>query len=182
MIETLPWIKREFNFNLPVGVFPVLLERLRDTPAQAKPLIVGISEEMLAMRPNGKWSVKDHLGHLVDLRALDEQRLREFLGRAKVLSAADFGNRATEHRNHHQTPVTEILRQLHAAREELVRKLDALTEEDVGISALHPRLQKPMRIIDWVYFVAEHDDHHLAAARRALWSGNKQAIIEGGGS
>jgi len=95
VIEIVPWIKREFAFDLPVGVFPPLLERLRGTPARAKQLIVGISEEMLAARPNGKWSVKDHLGHLVDLRALDEQRLREFLGRAKVLSAADASNRAT---------------------------------------------------------------------------------------
>jgi hypothetical protein len=26
----------------------------------------------------------------------------------------------------------------------------------------HPRLQTPMRLIDHLYFVAEHDDHHLA--------------------
>lgn len=173
MIEPLPWMKREFTFDLPVGVFPALLERLRGTPARAKQLIVGISEEMLAARPNGKWSAKEHLGHLVDLRALDEQRLQEFLGRANVLSAADTSNRATEHGNHRQTSVVEILGQLRAAREDLVRKLEALTEEEVGISALHGRLQKPMRLIDWVYFVAEHDDHHFAAARRAILSVRK---------
>jgi hypothetical protein len=178
VIEIVPWIKREFAFDLPVGVFPPLVERLRGTPARAKQLIVGISEEMLAARPNGKWSVKDHLGHLVDLRALDEQRLREFLGRAKVLSAADASNRATEHGNHRQTPVAEILGELRAAREKLVRKLDALKAEDVGISALHPRLQKPMRVIDWVYFVAEHNDHHLATARRAILSVSKRPITD----
>jgi hypothetical protein len=30
------------------------------------------------------------------------------------------------------------------------------------MSALHPRLKTPMRIIDLFLFVAEHDDHHLA--------------------
>jgi hypothetical protein len=64
----------------------------------------------------------------------------------------------------------------------LVRKLDALREEEVGISAVHPRLQTSIRIIDWIYFVAEHDDHHLATARRAIWSSNNQAITEGGES
>jgi hypothetical protein len=26
----------------------------------------------------------------------------------------------------------------------------------------HPRLKTPMRLADHLYFVAEHDDHHLA--------------------
>jgi hypothetical protein len=29
-------------------------------------------------------------------------------------------------------------------------------------TALHPRLNVPMRVLDWAYFIAEHDDHHLA--------------------
>jgi hypothetical protein len=27
---------------------------------------------------------------------------------------------------------------------------------------VHPRLRQPMRFVDHLYFVAEHDDHHLA--------------------
>ena len=178
MIEIVPWMRREFTFDLGVGVFPALLERLRGTPARAERLIMGIPEEMLATHPNGKWSVKDHLGHLVDLGALDERRLREFLGRAKVLSGADSSNRATERGNHRETPVAGILRKLRVGREELVHKLDALTEEEVGISAVHPRLQTSMRVIDWVYFVAEHDDHHLAMARRAILSASGKAVTD----
>ncbi len=30
----------------------------------------------------------------------------------------------------------------------------------LSISARHPRLMQPMRMIDLLYFVAEHDDHH----------------------
>jgi hypothetical protein len=37
-----------------------------------------------------------------------------------------------------------------------------LTDEDLDKSSLHPRLMKPMKIIDLAFFVAEHDDHHLA--------------------
>jgi DinB superfamily len=178
MIEIRQWMKREFTFDLPIDVFPVLLERLRGTPARAKELVVGVSDEMLATRPNGKWSAKDHLGHLVDLQPLDEQRLHEFLARTPVMSAADISNRATEHGSHRQTPVAQILMQLSVGREELVRKLDALTAKEVGISAVHPRLQKLMRVLDWVYFVAEHDDHHLAKARRVILSTDKQARTE----
>lgn len=168
MIEIRPWRKRQFSFDQPIDVFPALLERLRGTPARARELLAGVSDEVLATRPNGKWSAKDHLGHLVDLQPLDEQRLHEFLARTPALSAADISNRATEQGNHRQTPCAHILGRLRIGREELVVKLAALTAEEVGISAVHPRLQKPMRVLDWVYFVAEHDDHHLAKARQAI--------------
>jgi DinB superfamily len=174
MIEIRPWMKREFSFDQPIDVFPALLERLRGTPARARELIAGVSDDVLAKRPNGKWSAKDHLGHLVDLQPLDEQRLHEFLARTRVLSPADISNRATEQGNHRQTPCAHILGRLRIGREELVVKLDALTAEEIAISAVHPRLQKPMRVLDWVYFVAEHDDHHLAKARRAILSRDKR--------
>lgn len=171
-------MKREFSLDQPIEVFPALLERLRGTPARGEELVAGVLEETLAVRPNGKWAVKDHLGHLIDLQPLDERRLDEFLARTPVLSAADVSNRATEYGNHRQTPVGQILKQLRTGRDELVRRLDALTEGEVGMSAVHPRLQKPMRVLDWVYFVAEHDDHHLAKARRAiLWAGKRATTL-----
>jgi hypothetical protein len=40
----------------------------------------------------------------------------------------------------------------------------------VAVGAIHPRLRTRIRLIDWAQFVAEHDDHHLAAAREALRS------------
>ena len=47
--------------------FPALLERLGGTPARAEELVAGVLEETLAVRPNGKWAAKDHLGHPKDL-------------------------------------------------------------------------------------------------------------------
>ena len=40
--------------------------------------------------------------------------------------------------------------------------LQNINESDLEKSALHPRLGTPMRLIDLAFFVAEHDDHHLA--------------------
>jgi hypothetical protein len=169
MIEPIPWTERKFTFDQPVGVFPTLLKRLRGTPVRAAGLVAGLPETTLAARSNGSWSVKEHLGHLDDLQPLDDKRLREFLSRAPILSPADMSNRATEEANHRGTAIADILRRLSAGRSELVGKLEALNETEVSITALHPRLQKPMRLLDWAYFVAEHDDHHLAKARRVIW-------------
>lgn len=165
MIAQIAWLDREFVFDQPIGVFPPLLERLRGTPVRAKQLVAGLSEDMLATRVAEKWSVKEHLGHLVELQTLDDQRLCEFLNRIAILSPADTQNRPTVDAHHRRVPIVDILRKLAAGRDRLIRRLEVLIEEEVEITAIHPRLQKPMRILDWAYFVAEHDDHHLALAR-----------------
>ncbi len=168
MIDPVPWTQREFSFDQPIGIFPSILERLRGTPLRAAELVAGIPDESLGRRVNGRWSAKEHLGHLVDLEALDKIRLNEFLNHAATLSPADPENRTTEDANHSATTTEVILRRMREGRRGLVETLELLTEREVGIVSVHPRLQKPMRLLDWAYFVAEHDDHHLAQARRAI--------------
>lgn len=174
MIEPIAWLDRQFTFDLPLGVFPSVLERLRGTPARAAELIHGLAEETLSKRAKGRWSVKEHLGHLIELQPLDERRLREFLRRAKVLSPADPDNRATEDANYRDVAIGDILTRLRVGRHELVGRLEILSEQQVAITALHPRLQKPMRLLDWAYFISEHDDHHLAHAAKAIRDLNRK--------
>jgi hypothetical protein len=57
---------------------------------------------------------------------------------------------------------------MRANRLTLVERMEALTDADVAVTAMHPRLRRPLRLLDWATFVAEHDDHHLAAARAAM--------------
>jgi hypothetical protein len=180
MIEQVAWLDREFTFDQQVGVFPILLERLRGATARAKDLALNCSEEMLAARVANKWSVKEHIGHLIDLELLDNQRLHEFLGRVSVLSPADMDNRRTEKGNHRCIPIAEIIASLASERAPFIRRLEALTEKEVAIVAVHPRLQKPIRLLDWVYFLAEHDDHHLAFARGVLTKlKNRESFTKG---
>ena len=55
-----------------------------------------------------------------------------------------------------------FLKSFRSAREELFRALDVVDGSMIERAAKHPRLGKPMRLIDLAFFVAEHDDHHLA--------------------
>ncbi len=166
MVNLIPWTEREFNVDQPIGVFPAIVERLRGTPARASEIIAGVPEEVLSNRVNGKWAAKEHLGHLLDLDTLDQTRLQEFLDGVPSLSPADPSNQATEEARHRETPIQELLQRIRTGRLALVSRLEHLTEEQVAIAALHPRLQKRMRLVDWAWFVAEHDDHHLAQVRR----------------
>ena len=168
MMEPMRWLDRTWTFGLPARLFPVVLERLRGTPARARDLAAGVSEEILSRRDGSAWSAKEHLGHLDDLHDLDTRRLDEFLGRAPTLTAADMGNQRTETAGHNARSIDEILGRLRAHRLELVERMDALSEADVEVVSLHPRLKQRIRLIDWAFFVAEHDDHHLVRARHAI--------------
>ena len=64
--------------------------------------------------------------------------------------------------------IQDVLWDFRTTRRTLVNRLEALTEHDLVKTAMHARLNKPMNIIDKMFFVAKHDDHHLACIT-AIW-------------
>ncbi len=158
----LKWVERTFNFDFPIGLFPAILERLRGTPARLEEMIASYRPDILTVKINAGWSIQEHAGHLHDLDELHLGRLDDFLVRLPVLRAWDITNRKTSDANHNGKPVKEILSAFRTQRIGFVHRLENLDADTVSITALHPRLQKQMRVVDMAYFVAEHDDHHLA--------------------
>ena len=156
------WFERGFDFSLPVGVFPSVVERLRGTPARLEELVRAIPAQTLTARRGEAWSIQEHVGHLIDLDELHEGRLEDYARRLDTLRPADMSNRKTYEAGHNSAALEDLLARFRAARESFVRRLEALSEAAVAASALHPRLGKQMRVIDMALFVAEHDDHHLA--------------------
>src|SRR6266446_6988357 len=100
MIAQTPWIERTFNFDFPAGLYPCILERLRGTPARVKEMVSSLSDETLSRKPNEKWSIKEHIGHLIDLEELHENRLQEFIEARVTLSPADMSNQKTKQAHH----------------------------------------------------------------------------------
>jgi len=157
-------VERKFDFGgVPVGVFPSVLERLRGTPARLEELVRGLSEDVLTARHDGAWSIKEQVGHLSDLDELHEGRLEDYRERRETLRPADMENRKTYEANHNAAPLATLLSSFRSARASFVAQLEAMDEETLTRTALHPRLQQPMRVIDMALFTAEHDDHHLAS-------------------
>lgn len=161
------WVERQFEFNHPIEVFPAVVERLRGTPARLEEIVDPYPPDILTRRPAGEdWSIQEHVGHLYDLDELHEGRLDDYAANQDTLRAADMSNKKTYAADHNAASVRDLLAQFRAARTRFVARLEALDEATVARSALHPRLQKPMRLIDLAVFVAEHDDHHLANITR----------------
>jgi uncharacterized damage-inducible protein DinB len=168
MISSGKWVDRKFAFELRLEDYPLILERLRGTPARIEDRIARLTREHLARKPRGSWSIQEIVGHLWDLESLWAARLDDFESGAKELTAADMSNAKTHEAHHNSKPKEEILRSFRSAREKLVSRFEKLRESEVFASAFHPRLKKPMRVLDLAYFIAEHDDHHLARITELL--------------
>jgi hypothetical protein len=163
MIRRIAWFERRFNFDLPVWMYPNVLERLRGTPARLEDLLGALRPETLTRKVGEKWSMQEQAGHLLDLGALDLARLDDYEAGREHLQLADLSNRKTHEANHNAKRIESILAEFRAERAEFLRRLDAFDEELVLRVAIHPRLKTPMRLLDFAFFIAEHDDHHLAA-------------------
>jgi uncharacterized damage-inducible protein DinB len=162
MSKHLKWTDRSFQFTFPVEVYPEMIERLRGTPARLEDRVKSIAPEVLAKRDGERWSIQENAGHLLDLESLVRQRLAEYLDGAKALHAADMSNRKTQEANHNQLAIAAILTDFRGQRIQLVNRLDNLDPQTFAAVAHHPRLNVPMRLVDMLYFQAEHDDYHLA--------------------
>jgi len=143
MSEVPIWFERKFEFSFPVELLPILCARLRGTPARLEEVLRGRSHTILigkaqVGKAQVKWSAQENAGHLLDLEPLWLARVGDYVAASDQLTAADLKNRKTDEADHNARPLEQILNEFRAARERLLKRVDHL------------------------YFVAEHDDHHLA--------------------
>lgn len=156
------WFERKFDFTFPVEQYPNLYVRLWGTPTRLEEMLRGVPHEVLIQKPGRKWSIQEHTGHLADLEPLWMARINDFLTDVDTLTIADLTNRKTDEARHNERKLEEILAEFRTARIGLLDRLGKLQRERFEGTKLHPRLKQPMRLVDHLYFVAEHDDHHLA--------------------
>jgi uncharacterized damage-inducible protein DinB len=149
---------------MPIEFAPNVWVRLAGTPDRLAALAVRAegASPVLTDFPAPGWSIAEQFGHLGDLEPLWLGRLDDFDAGETMLRVADLTNRATTAAGHGTHSLAELARRFATRRAELLRRTSALLPSDWERYALHPRLRIPMRLIDFMLFVAEHDDHHLA--------------------
>lgn len=156
------WFERSFDFSFPAELFPNICARLRGTPARLEELLRDLPRNVLAARTHEQWSAQEQAGHLADMEPVWIARVNDYAAGRNELTPADLTNRKTHEANHNARPLAEILAEFRASREILLQAALALDDSVHSKSIPHPRLKLPMRLVDHLYFVAEHDDHHLA--------------------
>lgn len=174
MIRKQPWFERQFSTGLRADLFPVILERLRGTPARLEERLSALPATILTRRSGNTWSPQENAGHLVDLEPLWLARAEDLLARRPEMTPADLTNRRTHEANHNAAPLRPIFTGFREARSGLVGKLEAVDDGALAFTAAHPRLRVPMNLVDHAFFVAEHDDYHLARITELLFEFGKR--------
>jgi hypothetical protein len=156
------WFERKFDLTFPVELYPNVIARLRGTPARIEELVREQPPSVMVRKDADKWSAQEHAGHLLDLEPLWFERVDDFLNGHSKLTAADLQNRKTHEADHNSHPIEKIFADFRIDRRMLVERVEKIDLTLFERTLLHPRLNQPMRLVDHLYFVAEHDDHHLA--------------------
>lgn len=160
------WINRKFEFVLPPELYPDVIERLRGTPARLEELIDPIPEQDLTRKPESGWTIQENIGHLRMVDDLFDQRLTQYIEGGTELVGADMSNQRTSIADFNAQSINEVLAEFRRFRTRLVGRFEAVDPSLAARALQHPRLNKPMRLIDHAFFAAEHDDHHLAQITR----------------
>ena len=168
LMQKQPWFERSFPTSLPAATLPLIIERLRGTPARLIDRVGRLTPAVLTRRLGDTWSIQENVGHLLDLEPLWVQRAEELLAGGPTLAAADLQNRRTHQANHNAVPLGGLLDDFRKARGVTVGRLEGAGEAAASHAAMHPRLGVPMNLVDHAYFVAEHDDYHLARITELL--------------
>ncbi len=156
------WFERRFDVQ-PASRFPVNLERLRGTPARLEERLRQVPAATLTRHAEGVWSAQEHVGHLIDLESLWHRRAEQLFAGEPELAPTDLANRRTFEAGHNDRPIVDLLAEFRRVRQAFVTLIAGAHDSVLARTALHPRLRTPMSLTDLAFFVAEHDDHHLAA-------------------
>jgi len=162
------WFDKKFQFDLSEDHYGSVLKKLRETPDNIAQLVSPLPEEVLTKRIENRWSIKENIGHLIDLEELHDVRIDDFLAGKERLRPADLNNRKTDEANHNSKKITDLVNELKVAREDFVKRMKHLDEKTLSRSGIHPRLNQPMRPIAMAQFVLEHDEHHIQTIKELI--------------
>jgi len=155
------WFEREFDLRFGAERYAAIYEQLNGAPDRLRQAVGSSQEATLTAKPEGKWSIKEQVGHLITMEPLWRVRFLDIRERKPMLTVADLNNTATTEAGFNSWSIEALLEKFVAERAETIRLLDSIDALDQEATSLHPRLKQPMRVIDLAYFVAEHDDHHI---------------------
>ncbi|MCD6011739.1 MAG: hypothetical protein K0Q79_1601 [Flavipsychrobacter sp.] len=167
-MEQIKWTARKFTFGYDKGYTPFFLERLKATAPRLEELFSNTDEVNASKKAGEGWSAKEHLGHLSDLEILHDGRIDDFIAGAPILRAADMSNKATYAAEHNELSISYLLNHFREGRNNFIKRVQTLEDDYFKKVSLHPRLQQQVTITDILFFIAEHDNHHLLRIAEAL--------------
>ena len=170
-MNSIPWFERNLKFGHPVAMLPYFLERLDGTLVRLQAKVGGMNDNILSTKCNGKWSVKQNIGHLAEVDAVVNKRMDEITSGVAIMSPAVF-----EPQDYNTWPIKKVVDYFAASRAANLAKYKSLSDEQLLQSSIHPRLKVPMTPVDLAWFDAEHNDHHLVKINEIIFTLQKTNV------
>ncbi len=167
-MNPVPWSQRTMEYGRSLDELPVLLERVQGTAARLSTLLAHQPSERLLHRLNGKWSAMEHLGHLLTLQDRFDPRVDDFQQRRTRLCNISLHDQEPIVQGHRSRMLGDVLEEFRLKRLEFAKRVERLHRRSLEHVAYHPCQDRTMRPMDMLYWIAEHDDHHLASVRALL--------------
>lgn len=160
-----PWTERKLVYDRPPSELPVLLERVQGTSARLSELLARQPLETVHLSVQGKWSVIEHVGHLITLQDRFEGRVEDFEYQRPSLCDINLSDQEPIIRGHRLRSVGDVLEEFRLKRQAFAKRVEGLHKAAMEHVAYHPCQGTRMRPVDMLHWIAEHDDHHLASMR-----------------
>ena len=126
-------------------------------------LLAGVADDALDRKQNpGKWSARENLAHLARYQHVFRSRLEHMLNEDRPAFPRYAAESDPEWGAWINRPATELIQDLRTQREELIREIVELTDEQLSRNGRHARFGE-MTITQWLEFFLLHEAHHLLA-------------------
>lgn len=144
-------------------IYPSLSERLKNQHAAILPIIANLDDRQLRYRPEaGKWNIHDNIAHLAKYQPVFLERVDAIL----ITNEPSFGRYRAEDDNSfniwREYSTSKLLEKISADREQIFKKVTALSGDELNRTGTHPRFGK-LTVTEWTEFFLLHEAHHLFA-------------------
>ena len=103
------WFDRKFEFDHLNGTIDGILERLNYTGLRLEHKMKSIDPNILELKPGDKWSIKEQVGHLIDLEPLWRGRVLDMINKLEEMREADLENHKTHEANHNSRSMEDLI-------------------------------------------------------------------------
>ena len=116
-------MERKFHFQVEENILPAIRERLLGTIPRLEYKLRDTPAEVQKRKPDEKWSIREQVGHLIDLEELWQGRIEDLSQGATDLRAWDLVNRQTFEAGHNERSLEQLLDQFSTVRRQTLTQL-----------------------------------------------------------
>jgi uncharacterized damage-inducible protein DinB len=156
-----PWLERDWHLWKSTDDTETILEALGRFPESLKEHIDLLDSTIWIKQADGKWSIQEHVGHLLAMESLWIARIDDFVMGHEFLRPWNGNNNDVLLAQFNVQKMRALLRDFDDTRSRIVNFLTEILPDYKNSTVRHERLNRAFSLHDQISFMHEHDCHHL---------------------